>query len=255
MSSLLPVVEASVVVARLGAVASGDANRMATASIVTLEEFPEMLPRLLIGLFAATSILLSGCAGTPLKADVTARELDSKSVVILSVSHDASVGAGAEAIVYLDNEGSERAVLASMDTVILMPPESDFSSRRGLLYVLELSPGRHSIDAWQVYSAGVRMSSEAPKLEFDLPPGQVIYLGNLHAELLPGHRMLFGWRAAADARMVVRDASQEDIVLAEQRVPALAGRVRAALLTQGLWSEESAGYRRMDPIILPPVGR
>lgn len=202
-------------------------------------------------MIVAPLLLLGACSGTMVNRDVAPAQLSDKAVVVLSVSHDDGAGSAADAIFYMDNNRfTERAVLKSTQ----MTSKSEFKGRYGHLFVLEVAPGHHTIDGWQVVSGGLRITTaqKLPPLEFDVAKGDVIYLGDLHAGLVLGHRTLFGGRVAADARVGVIDRSDEDIPLAEAQAPALKQRMRTALLPLGPWGE--AGTRKVfDPptVVLP----
>lgn len=206
--------------------------------------------RLLVA--AAMHALLAACAGTRLPQDATPGQLADKAVIVLSVSHDSGAAGAADAIFYLDNDDLvHRVVMQSMQvTVPGMATKSDFADRYGHLFVLEVTPGHHTIATWQVASGGLRISSAHPiaPLEFDVTAGQALYLGNLHAQLVLGHKTLFGHRVAKDARPVVFDRSDEDILLALANSPALKDRLRPALLPLGPWGDgETSG--RFDAIV------
>ncbi|KAF1037476.1 MAG: hypothetical protein GAK35_03909 [Herbaspirillum frisingense] len=133
---------------------------------------------------------------------------------------------------------------------------SEFSTRRGRLYILDLEPGEHEITSWQVASGGARIvpQGKLASLKFELHAGQALYLGNLHARLLLGRSLWFGNGAAArDALPIVQDRSDEDIGLAESKVPALRGRVTTSLLPQGPWIASQPNVNRMDPVFIPVV--
>jgi hypothetical protein len=196
-------------------------------------------------------LTLSACSGTQVRSTTKAIELDDKAIVILSVSHDAGAGNGANAIFYLDETRYPgRVVIMSRQDTFSIPTASDFKNRRGHLYVLELEPGRHQIDGWQVTSGGIRIVAEkAPEpLEFEVHKGDVLYLGNLHAKLSLGLRGL-GGRMANDASAVVADQHEQDLALAEEKTPALKGRVRIALLAQDAWDRGGQTVRRMDSVV------
>ncbi len=200
-------------------------------------------------------LILTACAGTPVRNATTAAELAEMAVVLLSVSHDLNAGNGANAIFYLDNDALlRRAVLRSVQDTLSIPTPSDFTDRRGHLYILEVTPGHHQIDGWQVVSAGLRISSEAAiaPLTFEVKKGEVLYVGALHANLAIG-LTLFGVHAAYDAMPVVVDNSQQDIRLAESKVPAIKGKVRTALLPLGPWAPENGRLKRLDPVPVPAL--
>jgi hypothetical protein len=202
-------------------------------------------------------LALAGCAGTQVQGDATESEIREKSIVVLSVSHDVEVGNGANTIFYLDDKDLvHRAVLRSVQDTLNVRKDSDFTDRRGHLYILEVRPGHHQIDAWQVVSAGVRYSSKTSPLEFQVHKGEVLYIGSLHANLALGHRMLFGGgRAAYGAQPIVVDRSVQDIALAESKVPTLRGRVRIRLLPLGAWQKDAETERRFEPVAVPLVPR
>lgn len=200
----------------------------------------------------ALPLLLDACSGTMVDRDVAPAQLGDKAVVVLSVSHDDGAGSAADAIFYMDNNRlTERAVLKSVHTT----SKSEFKGRYGHLFVLEVSPGHHTIDGWQVVSGGLRISAahKLSPLEFDVENGDVIYLGDLHAELVLGHRTLFGHRVAADARVLVIDRSDEDIPLAEAQAPALKLRMRTALLPLGPWGEADTRKAFELPTVVVPT--
>lgn len=205
-------------------------------------------------LCGAVLLFLQGCAGTPLSATTSEADLKTKAVVILSVSHDQGASDGAKAIFYLDEARFPgRVVMESIRTTLSIAQASDFSDRRGHVYALELEPGQHTIDGWQVASAGARIYPRvrAPALTFEVQAGQVLYLGNLHAQLTLGHQMFFGNRAAYGAVPVVQDKSTQDIAIAEKLTPTLKGRIQSALLPLGPWMVGKETERRTDPLPMP----
>ena len=212
---------------------------------------------ILFALSEAILFLLAGCSGTPLRDDATLTEVSKKAVVVLSISHDIEAGDGAKAIFYLDEDRYPgRVVMMSVKDTLSIATKSDFSNRRGHLYILELEQGPHEIKLWQVSSAGARLFPKEmpPPLKFEAHTGEALYLGNLHARLTLGHTLLFGGgRAAYGAVPIVEDRSDEDISLVETRVPALKGRVKKAMLPLGPWTRTGETIKRIDPIPLPVI--
>ncbi len=243
--------------------ADASAARRRRGGAITLSQ-PSLLPSiamrtsLLRTWTAVLFLLLAGCSGNPVRSTATAVEVSEKAIVILSVSHDISAKNGANAIFYLNGgQYSGRVVMRSMQDVLGVPTESDYADRRGHLYIIELAPGRHQIDGWQVASAGVRIGPKVRSvpLVFEVAKGEVLYLGNLHAQLGLGHRTLFGGRAANQAAPFVVDQRDQDITLAEARTPALKGRARVALLPIGLWGKDEETVKKLDPIIVPVTSK
>ncbi len=212
-----------------------------------------MLPKKLWWTCLAAMVLLAGCAGTPVDSTVSVSDVKQKAIAVLSVSHDIDAGDAAWAIFYLDSDRYPgRVVMKSLQESFVMTVKSDFKERRGHLYMLELEPGQHTIDGWQVYSAGARITSSTAPLQFDIRQGEVLYLGNLHAKLVVGRGTPVG-RIANAAMPVVADQRDVDIAVAESRVPALKGKVRVALLSLGPFTSTSNTTRKMDAISIPVV--
>jgi hypothetical protein len=205
---------------------------------------------------SALTALLAACAGTQVVSTAPPAEIGRKAVIVLSVSHDIGASDGADAIFYLDEARYPgRVVMKSLQDNLSIPVKSDFEDRRGHLYILEVEPGPHTIDGWQVASAGMRITSDTrgSVLRFNIEQGQALYLGNLHAKLLLGRSLFFGMgRAAVDASPEVRDEQSADIALAESRVPALRGRIKVALLPQGPW-RAGPNASSQDPVPMPYV--
>lgn len=201
-------------------------------------------------------LVLVGC-GTPVARNTTPDALAGKAVIIVSVTHDAEFRAGAQAIVYMDADSmATQVLLKSVKEGIVVPEASEFTDRRGHLYVLEVEPGRHKFNGWQVVSAGLRIHRKDPTddLVFEVNKGEVLYLGNIHSRLVDGHWVL-GGRSARGGFPVVIDRSDQDIPLAESKVPALAGRVRSAVLPVGPWTrdvDQSTTRSAAPPVVLPP---
>jgi hypothetical protein len=200
--------------------------------------------------------LLAACAGTRIDHDATPAQLEAKAVVVLSVSHDLGAAGAANAIFYLD-EGRYpgRVVMQSMQSTIPgVAAKNEFGDRYGHVLVLEVEPGHHTIAQWQVASGGFRIfpAKGLKPLEFDVKQGEALYIGDLHAQLVLGHKTLFGHRVASDARAIVQDRSSQDIPLAESTSPALKGRIQTALLPLGPWGGETV--QQMDvpePVVVP----
>jgi len=222
-------------------------GKIKTDSLITMHM--ATLNRLIV---VALLALLAGC-GTPVARNATTAELDKKAVIVFSISHDIEFQAGAKAIVYMDDQDlGNRAVLTSVQDVLSVPVSSDFIDRRGHLYVLEVKPGRHKFDGWHISSAGARISRSAPAedLQFEVHEGEALYLGNIHTQLVDGHWVL-GGRSARGGFPLVVDRRDQDVPLAEEKVPALKGRLRPSLLTLGPWGRTSGNATRFDPIYVP----
>ena len=197
-----------------------------------------------------------GCAGTSVPVSATLGETTQKAIVVLSVSQDSDIGSATHTIFYLDNDRlADRAVLSSVQTVLSLPSKSDFQDRRGHLYVLELPPGQHQIDTWQVATNGNRVfpRTKLEPLKFEVRKGDVLYLGNLHADIELGRVSFLLPPMPTWAAALVADRSAEDILVAEARVPSLKGRTRTAMLPMGSWGSDRRTSNKTDPLYFPVV--
>lgn len=191
-----------------------------------------------LALALALAMTCLGARAGELDRALPAPALADKAVVILSVTHEPESASQITCIVDGDSL-FERQQLRSGPSVwgLGIPDKSDFEDRTGHLYVLELKPGHHKILGWNVPNASGALSpaSALPALEFDVAQGEALYLGNVDAVFKLGHRTIFKTRAAKGVDVIVQDRSTPDIALAESRYPALAGRIRTVLVTQGAW--------------------
>ena len=73
-----------------------------------------------------------------------------------------------------------------------------------------------------------------PTLEFDLKPGEVVYIGNLHMNIKTG-KNLFGWTINGDAYAQVLDRHERDLNLLNARYPQFSSKVVTRLLPIGPW--------------------
>lgn len=186
-------------------------------------------------------LLLAACAGNPVSQKTHPAELAGKAVIVFSVSHDLQAGNGSKALVHMNlGDIGQRATLSSIDDTLGIPHANEFKTRRGHVYVLEVEPGWHQFDSWQVAATGggyrLFPKSEPKPLQFEVRKGQAVYLGNLHAHLQLG-RNVFGLPVTNNAAIVLLNQAQEDIPLAEAKVPSLRGKIEIRLLKQGPWSE------------------
>lgn len=200
--------------------------------------------------------LVGGCMTQQISGPLSDQRAAESAIVIVSATHDYAVGRSARAIFYIDHgEGFTRQrLLHTIEDVVGIPTGSDFGDLYGKVYVLELEPGKHSVDYWQVPTAGGRLvpGQKPVPLDFLIQAGETIYLGNLHMHIARA-RGVFG-PLAADAVPEVRDRREQDLAVAERKVPGIKGRAFVRTLPLGSWAQPSdATQRRLDPaVVLPP---
>jgi hypothetical protein len=106
--------------------------------------------------------------------------------------------------------------------------------------VRELAAGRYEFHTWSAeQTTGVGTRSMTPKkapppLPFDVQPGSMTYVENLHADLLWGEN-IFGIALLGGAVPQVRNEAERDLKLALKDYPQLQGRIIVAPLPLGRW--------------------
>ena len=217
-----------------------------------------------VGLLAAA--LLAGCTSIPPPLDkhLTPAWAADKALVVVSVSRGRAAP-GSSLKIFLDTqEAGARGdlALAGLRVLLDMSPSAasdvitlesaaslaerkiatDYRDRQGHVYVLEVPPGRHRFFYW--YSALNRgrvtpRGAQAP-LEFEVAKGEVVYLGNFRDDWDRFEVPLVHFSVPTAALVQVSDRSAVDIPIAERKNPAIAGKVRVALLPLGPWGRAEA---------------
>lgn len=199
------------------------------------------LERWFASLFAV--VVLAGCAGPQVSTETTPEAIQGLGVVVVSVTHDAETGRKGRAGFVIDRgvKAYEPRILRSIEEVLGVPRGSDFEDVHGRVYVLDMKPGIHKVSSWFAQSG---MSRIAPRqdpapLTFEVKAGEVVYIGNLNLNHQLGRSPL-GFSVVGGAQPEVRDRSEIDVPIAEEKVPSIKGRVLVRLLPVGAWSLDSA---------------
>lgn len=215
------------------------------------------LLRCLLTLTVAVGVL-SACASKSVPKEFSLDPAKGEGIAVFSVSHDLSGGRGAKAIFYF-NGGPTREnghYVFSLQDVLGVPTGSDFDDSYGRVYALSLPAGHHAVTGWQISNGtGLRLTSKGapPPLGFDLSPGEIKYLGNLHANLVIG-KNIFRVTIVGDGHPEVRDLRDRDLPLFEEQFPQFKGKAVIGLLNQGPWTPETDVARRVQPpvVVTPP---
>jgi hypothetical protein len=215
------------------------------------------MTRLLRCLLSATVALgvLAGCASKSVPKDFSLDPAKGEGMVVFSVSHDLEGGRGAKAIFYLNGGPTSKDghYVLSLQDVMGVPTGSDFEDAYGRLYALSLPAGHHAVTGWQITNgSGLRISSRdiPTPLGFDLAPGEVKYIGNLHAVLATG-KNIFRVTIVGAGYPEVRDRRERDLPLFEEQFPRYQGKATIGLLPQGPWVPKAGIARQLQPP--PPV--
>jgi hypothetical protein len=210
--------------------------------------------RQFVALLATATLSACIADATVVDRHVTAAQAADKAIVIVSVSHDRSLR-GAYARFFIDGGTPDAVKIESAGSPYELPIKNQFHDRYGHVYVLELAPGHHRFTEWQAHwrNFHTRRAEGADwlPLDFDVARGDVVYIGNLHANWVIG-KALLGNRVPYFASVTVKDNSKEDIAIAEHTTPAIAGRARAALLPLGPWTKAPADSMAGDEAAVPP---
>lgn len=199
--------------------------------------------------------MLAGCATTSIKKDYALGNEGNSGLVIVSVSHDLAGGRNTNAIFYVDGGiVSGGSMLSSSDKDFFgISSGNEFSDSYGRLLVIALSPGRHTIDSWQIANgSGLRIlpKEKLAPLTFEVTRGQIKYLGNLHANLATG-KNVFGMTIVGDGYPEVRDLRQRDMSLLDNRYPQFRGKASTELLPLGVWGAGTETRRQTDIKVMP----
>lgn len=213
--------------------------------------------------FVAACLAACTSIPPPLDSHMTAGQASDKALVVVSVS-SGHPNPGSTLRVFLDagpfdpDDGLALAALRfSLDTrtyggsdvltleSAAMPFEkkvaNDFRGRHGHVYVLEVPPGRHRFIHWYAnLNTGRVTPHDAAPLEFEVARGEVVYLGCFRDDWDIHEMPLVHVKVPSAALVRVVDASAVDIPIAERKNPAIAGKVRVALLPLGPWGKAVA---------------
>lgn len=193
---------------------------------------------------------LAGCETTgSVDRAVRPETLRQSGLVLFSVTHtlekDSLVRRGGNVTFYVElrDLDSPRNLpsafstnLATLEPVV----HSSFEGWWGRVFVRELPVGRYALVGWSVLQNHVysvrefRPKVAPPALTFEVTPGTVQYLGNVHGQLLWG-RNPFGIDILAGAVPEVRNEADRDLAVILKDYPQLQGKVVVQPLATGVW--------------------
>jgi hypothetical protein len=212
-----------------------------------------MMKKILVVLFG---FLLAGCAAKSVQRNFELDAAGDKGLVIMSVSHDLVGSRNTLGTFYMDRRGpiADMKILRTLGEAFPgVVKGSQFKDSYGQVLVLELTPGKHSIDSWRAArQAGYEITPtiDPPPLEFNVVAGSIQYLGNLHLGLQSG-KNLVGLTVVADAQPEVRDMRERDLAWVDKIYPQFKARIAVNLLPLGPWSAERGNARVISPLFYP----
>lgn len=219
-------------------------------SYVTLRVFSGI--RSTIALPIILSMLLAGCESTGnVVANYAPSANKNTGLVLFSVTHDKGqalrTAHNTKLFIRFKGVGKEAATdipraFSNMETMspLMTTPFEDVWGR---VYVREFAAGSYTLSGWWLeYHTGVSSNSISPKkpptpIKFDVQPGSVTYIGNVHGSLLWG-KNLFGIPLVAGAIPEIRNEAERDMKLILKDYPQLEGKVVVSPLSPGPWLAE-----------------
>ncbi len=205
----------------------------------------------IIGLLFIT-LLLSGCAASNVQTTVTASQLQTNqsALLVMSLSQPPeSVQYGAVTINFQpqgkDNPGHfwVETYSAYYASGLIPKPGSDFPNEYSLLKVIEVPAGDVIVSGWafRMYQSRYESTDASPSHKINVKAGDVVYLGNFNIEPHYGAG-IFGVSQVKGATPSIRDQSQRDLTLFNQRYPQLPAVINNQLPV-GIWATEK--YRQL----------
>ena len=203
-----------------------------------------------------SAVVLTGCAASSVQRDYSLNGKPNEGVVVLSLSFDQSGSRNFQGIFFLDPDPNSLLPLGTQLRTLREYPfmrfGSEFKDSYGQVLALSLPAGKHKIAGWKlVRAAGYEIfpiRSPEP-LEFEVVPGTVQYLGNLHLNLETGKNFL-GISIIADAHPEVRDQRARDIEMIEKKYPQFKDKISIQLLPQGPWTNGSGTRTNSLPMYI-----
>lgn len=209
--------------------------------------------RLVVGAFGGTLTSLAGCAspGPSIETDLSPASLSAFGVVVLSVTHEATLGRSVNAMVGLNEAGGRMTPRWLGSRTGGLAGTSRLGDDFGTLHVLGLKPGRYQLTTWSLDSDFARVDpmQPPPGLGFEVALGDVAYLGNVHLNGRQGRGAsgVWGFGSAStplSGSASIRDRRAVDLEAAHRVASSLAPLARVVLLPLGRWEKPPAGGSR-----------
>jgi hypothetical protein len=204
---------------------------------------------------AAAALALAGCTAKSVSKDYEFKAAGKEEgLVVFSVTHDRAGRRSVRAMAYLDGGPVNGGYLAYSIDDDFFGGRNEFKDLYGHVIAMALPAGKHQFDSWRLASNSVFYypREKPPPLQFEVVPGQIKYLGNLHGNVEMG-KNLFGMSVLAGGHMEVRDERARDLEKFDQRYPQFKGKVVIELLPLGPWLVSLDTLRIMDYTPVLPV--
>jgi hypothetical protein len=204
---------------------------------------------------AAAAMALAGCTAKSVSKDYEFKAAGKgEGLVVFSVSHDRIGRRGVRAIAVINGGPVNGGYLAYSIDDDFFGGRNEFKDRYGHVIALALPAGKHQFDGWRLSTNNVHVypREKPPPLQFEVAPGQIKYLGNLHGNVEMG-KNLFGMSVLAGGHLDIRDERQRDLAMFDERYPQFKGKAVIELLPQGPWLVSLDTLRTIDYTPVVPV--
>ena len=184
---------------------------------------------------------LTGCA-THVGSKYEPSSQSNEGVVVFTVTQEKSIAATGREIMNFHFSGDAlgyRKIIASSRSKWGSASEIQFDNAYGRIYALRFPAGVNQLNHWSLNTLfmNIRPAEALPALQFEVKPGSVTYIGNLHSKLLFTKNSL-GSDIISGALPEIRNESTRDLKLILQRYPQFAGKIIVAPLPVGPWLPE-----------------
>ena len=202
--------------------------------------------------------LVSGCQTTIesiIRTDYKIENNKDTGLIIGTVSHPEDVDDIVFSIFHINHySGNPKGTLSFRERGFLYsghPAEFEFedAGNKGKLFVLEFPAGEHAVDYWSIQAGfyGWQPKSAPTPLEFNIKPGEILYLGNFHMQTTKGKYWAGEFQDGGIP--VINNQSERDIQLFRELYPNFSARnIKLNVLHEGRWTNELA---EPDVIVIP----
>lgn len=127
--------------------------------------------------------------------------------------------------------------------------DSDFTDADGIIFAKSLPIGKYELSRWSL-ATGVGLFIHPPKLEpieFEIIPGKITYLGNLHMNNSYG-KNIFGIPLARGGIVSFADKEERDMKVFKEKAPKIILPIRKQLPQMPFWLPKGVSLSDIDKL-------
>lgn len=175
-----------------------------------------------------TAKLLSGCASVPESIKATDKVDPQKGILLASVTIDDAPGVMDGWYFYKQKGSADEQRLDAVGLVWMTRPD-DYptdKSKDGRLIALPVKTGEYELSNWMLYIsqlggfAQISPKTKPTPLTFNIQPGKITYLGNLHINTVSG-KNIFGVEIPVGGDPIITNNQNIDFNLLKAKYPNL----------------------------------